>query len=80
MGAFFPHDLVGWVTIGVPFFGALAWVLKVTVGDKMSTLTSELNKLSNMLESYDARLDNLDRRTFKLEILAGIEKERENDE
>ncbi|MBX4172546.1 hypothetical protein LIX87_01200 [Weissella viridescens] len=79
MNNFFPHDLVGWVGIGVPFFGVLAWVLKITVGDKMSNLTNELNKLSNILEAYDNRIDDLDRRTYRLEIITGLEKEKTND-
>lgn len=79
MGSFMPHDLVGWVTIGVPFFGALAWVLNATVGDKMSTLTSQLDRLSKILEGYDNRLDELERRMFRLEIMYGPEKEKKHD-
>ena len=73
---FWPHDLIGWVGVGVPFFAGLSWVLKSTVGNQLTILATQIERLNGMLNSFDKRIDDIDRRTFRLEIMNGIETER----
>ena len=64
---FFPHDLVGWLTVIGSISGAMWFVIKYTFVKSMDSLNDTIRELKDSLKGYDRRLDDLDKRTTVLE-------------
>lgn len=64
---FFPHDLVGWLTVIGSISGAMWFVIKYTFVKSMDSLNDTIRELKDSLKGYDSRIDDLDKRTSVLE-------------
>lgn len=64
---FFPHDLVGWLTVIGSISGATWFVIKYTFVKSMDSLNDTIRELKDSLKGYDSRIDDLDKRTSVLE-------------
>ncbi|APS41330.1 hypothetical protein FOL01_0471 [Weissella jogaejeotgali] len=67
MKGFMPHDLVGWLTTLGSISGAVWVVIKFTFVKSFNQLNETIKELKNTIGSVDQRLDDLDKRTLRLE-------------
>lgn len=67
MKGFMPQDLVGWLTALGSISGAVWGVIKFTFVKSFDQLNDSIKGLQNTIGSVDQRLDDLDKRTLRLE-------------
>lgn len=67
MKVFMPHDLVGWLTVLTSISGAVWVIIKLTFVKSFNQLNDTIKELKNTIGSVDHRLDDLDKRTLRLE-------------
>ena len=67
MKGFMPHDLVGWLMALSSISGAVWVVIKFTFVKSFDQLNDTIKELQNTIGSVDQRLDDLDKRTLRLE-------------
>lgn len=64
---FFPHDLVGWLTVLATLSGAMWFVIKVTFVKSVNDLNKAITGLQDTLKSYDTRIDDHEKRIAVIE-------------
>lgn len=67
MMSFFPHDLIGWLTVLSTGGGAIWFIIKYTFVKSFDTLNDTINQLKDNLNSYDTRIDDHEARIRVLE-------------
>lgn len=67
MKGFMPHDLQGWLTTLGSISTAVWLVIKFTFVKSFNQLNDTIKGLQNTIGSVDQRLDDLDKRTLRLE-------------
>lgn len=67
MKGFMPHDLIGWLTVLTSISGAVWVIIKFTFVKSFDQLNDSIKGLQNTIGSVDQRLDDLDKRTLRLE-------------
>ena len=67
MKNFMPHDLIGWLTVLTSISSAVWVVIKFTFVKSFDQLNDTIKELKNTIGSVDHRLDDLDKRTLRLE-------------
>ncbi|MCT0484870.1 hypothetical protein [Weissella paramesenteroides] len=67
MPDFWPHDFATWVATGGVLLGGLWGVIKFTFVKSFDQLNDSIKGLQNTIGSVDQRLDDLDKRTLRLE-------------
>jgi len=64
---FFPHDLVGWLTVLASLSGAMWFVIKMTFVKSIDRLNKTIAGLQDALNGYDSRIDDHETRISVLE-------------
>ena len=64
---FFSHDLVGSLTVLATLSAAMWFVIKMTFVKSIDSLNETMKELKDTIGSFDQRIDNLDKRTLRLE-------------
>lgn len=67
MPDFWPHNLIGWLTVLTSVSGAVWVVVKFTFVKSFDMLNETMKELKNTIGSVDQRIDDLDKRTLRLE-------------
>ena len=67
MKNFMPHDLIGWLTVLTSISGAVWVVIKFTFVKSFDMLNETMKELKNTIWSVDQRIDDLDKRTLRLD-------------
>lgn len=67
MKNFMPHDLIGWLTVLTSISCAVWVIIKFTFVKSFDQLNDSIKGLQNTIGSVDQRLDDLDKRTLRLE-------------
>lgn len=64
---FFPHDLVGWLTVLATLSSAMYCVIKMTFVKSIDSLNKTIVGLQGTLKVYDSRLDDHEKRISIIE-------------
>ena len=64
---FFPHDLVGWLTVLATLSGAMWFVIQHTFVKSINSLNKTIAGLQDTLKGYDSRIDDHETRISVLE-------------
>lgn len=64
---FFPHDLVGWLTVVATLSGAMWFVIQNTFVKSMNDLNKAITGLQETLKNYDSLLNDHETRIRLLE-------------
>ena len=64
---FFPHDLVGWLTVLATLSAAMWFVIKLTFVKSIDNLNETIAGLKDTLKSYDSRIYDHEKRISIIE-------------
>ena len=64
---FFPHDLVGWLTVLATLSAAMWFVIKMTFVKSIDSLNETIAGLKDTLKGYDSRIDDHEKRISIIE-------------
>ena len=64
---FFPHDLVGWLTVLATLSAAMWFVIKMTFVKAIDNLNETIAGLKDTLKGYDSRIDDHEKRISIIE-------------
>ena len=65
--SFFPHDLIGWLTVLGSITGAMWFIIQHTFVKSMDSLNDTIRELKDSLKGYDSRIDDHESRIRVIE-------------
>lgn len=79
MDNFFPHNLIGWLTVLSTLIPAVWFVIKITFVRSFDSLNQTMKQLQQSLMSYDSRIDDHEVRLRLLEFQENQEKDNKDE-